>query len=98
MNKKLYAGISQIVLGILIVALGIVGLFVSDQTRAGLDLANAVLGVLTIAVPTVLIGVCKGAMMRCHMVTLPTLIVLGVLLAVLAAIAAYLDLKPAKRA
>lgn len=61
-------------------------------------LANAVLGVLTIAVPTVLIGVCKGAMMRCHMVTLPTLIVLGVLLAVLAAIAAYLDLKPAKRA
>ena len=127
MNKKLYAGISQIVLGILIaiapqtfahvcavketpmachytaqaalgigiviVALGIVGLFVSDQTRAGLDLANAVL-----AVPTVLIGVCKGAMMRCHMVTLPTLIVLGVLLAVLAAIAAYLDLKPAKRA
>lgn len=56
------------------------------------------LGVLTIAVPTVLIGVCKGAMMRCHMVTLPTLIVLGVLLAVLAAIAAYLDLKPAKRA
>ena len=71
MNKKLYAGISQIVLGILIaiapqtfahvcavketpmachytaqaalgigiviVALGIVGLFVSDQTRAGLD-------------------------------------------------------------
>lgn len=134
MNKKLYAGISQIVLGILIaiapqtfahvcavketpmachytaqaalgigigiviVALGIVGLLVSDQTRAGLDLANAVLGVLTIAVPTVLIGVCKGAMMRCHMVTLPTLIVLGVLLAVLAAIAAYLDLKPAKRA
>lgn len=101
MNKKLYAGISQIVLGILIaiapqtfahvcavketpmachytaqaalgigiviVALGIVGLLVSDQTRAGLDLANAVLGVLTIAVPTVLIGVCKGAMMRCHM-------------------------------
>ena len=55
-------------------------------------------GVLTIAVPTVLIGVCKSAMMRCHMVTLPTLIVLGVLLAVLASIAAYLDLKPAKRA
>ncbi|WP_368093822.1 DUF4418 family protein, partial [Bifidobacterium catenulatum] len=56
------------------------------------------LGVLTITVPTVLIGVCKGAMMHCHMVTLPTLVVLGVLLAVLASIAAYLDLKPAKRA
>ena len=127
MNKKLYAGISQILLGalvasapqtfahvcevketpmachytaqaalgigIVIAVLGVAGLFVSDQTRAGLDIANAVLGV-----PTVLIGVCKGAMMHCHMVTLPTLIVLGVLLAVFAAIAAYLDLKPAKRA
>lgn len=31
------------------------------------------------------------------MVTMPTLIVLGVLLAVLAAVAVYLDLKPAKR-
>ena len=82
----------------MIAVLGIVGLFVSDQTRAGLDIANAVLGVLTITVPTVLIGVCKGAMMHCHMVTLPTLIVLGVLLTVLAVIAAYLDLKPAKRA
>ena len=36
--------------------------------------------------------------MHCHMVTLPTLVVLGVLLAVLASIAAYLDLKPVKRA
>lgn len=132
MNKKLYAGISQILLGalvaiapqtfahvcavkempmachytaqaalgigIVIAVLGVAGLFVSNQTRAGLDIANAVLGVLTITVPTVLIGVCKGAMMHCHMVTLPTLIVLGVLLAVLASIAAYLDLKPAKRA
>lgn len=133
MNKKLYAGISQIVLGILIAiapqtfahvcavketpmachytaqaalrhrhrdrgAWHCRPARIRSDPAAGLDLANAVLGVLTIAVPTVLIGVCKGAMMRCHMVTLPTLIVLGVLLAVLAAIAAYLDLKPAKRA
>lgn len=132
MNKKLYAGISQILLGalvaiapqtfahvcavkempmachytaqavlgigIVIAVLGVAGLFVSNQTRAGLDIANAVLGVLTITVPTVLIVVCKGAMMHCHMVTLPTLVVLGVLLAVLASIAAYLDLKPAKHA
>mgnify|MGYP000975548025 FL=1 len=49
-----------------------------------------------ILVPTVLIGVCKGAMMHCHMVTLPTLIVLGVLTTVFSVIAAYLDLKPTK--
>ena len=75
MNKKLYAGISQILLGalvavapqtfahvcavkempmachytaqaalgigIVIAVLGVAGLFVSDQTRAGLDIANA---------------------------------------------------------
>ena len=56
------------------------------------------LGVLTIAVPTMLIGVCKGAMMHCHMVTMPVLIVLGALLIVVSAIAAYLDAKPSKRA
>ena len=76
--------------------LAIIGLFVAEATRAGLDIANAVLGVLVILVPTVLIGVCKGAMMHCHMVTLPTLIVLGVLTTVFSVIAAYLDLKPAK--
>ena len=70
--------------------------FVAEATRAGLDIANAVLGVLVILVPTVLIGVCKGAMMHCHMVTLPTLVVLGVLTTVFSVIAAYLDLKPAK--
>lgn len=81
---------------IVIALLAIIGLFVAEATRAGLDIANAVLGVLVILVPTVLIGVCKGAMMHCHMVTLPTLIVLGVLTTVFSVIAAYLDLKPAK--
>jgi len=79
-----------------ITPLAIIGLFVAEATRAGLDIANAVLGVLVILVPTVLIGVCKGAMMHCHMVTLPTLVVLGVLTTVFSVIAAYLDLKPAK--
>ena len=87
---------AQAALGIVIALLAIIGLFVAEATRAGLDIANAVLGVLVILVPTVLIGVCKGAMMHCHMVTLPTLIVLGVLTTVFSVIAAYLDLKPAK--
>ena len=123
MPRKLFAAISQIVLGALIViapqtfapmacrytarvALGlgvviallaIIGFFAPSRVRAGLDIANAVLGVLVVLVPTMLVGVCRGSMMHCHMVTMPTLIVLGVLLAVLAAVAVYLDLKPAKR-
>ncbi|WP_137655972.1 DUF4418 family protein [Bifidobacterium moukalabense] len=91
-----YTAQASLGIGIAIVLLAVIGLFVADATRAGLDIANAVLGVLVILVPTVLIGVCKGAMMHCHMVTLPTLIVLGVLTAIVSVIAAYLDLKPSK--
>lgn len=83
-------------LGVVIALLAIIGFFaLPGQGR--IDLANAVLGVLVVLVPTMLVGVCRGSMMHCHMVTMPTLIVLGVLLAVLAAVAVYLDLKPAKR-
>ena len=108
MPRKLFAAISQIVLGALIVIApqtfahvcavkDMPGFFAPSRVRVGLDLANAVLGVLVVLVPTMLVGVCRGSMMHCHMVTMPTLIVLGVLLAVLAAVAVYLDLKPAKR-
>lgn len=91
-----YTAQASLGIGIAIALLAVIGLFVADATRAGLDIANAVLGVLVILVPTVLISVCKGAMMHCHMVTLPTLIVLGVLTAIVSVIAAYLDLKPSK--
>lgn len=84
--------------GLVVVSLAVVGLFVADAVRAGLDIANAMLGVFVVLVPTVLIGVCKGAMMHCHMVTMPTLVALGVLLAVFAATAAYCDAKPVRRA
>ena len=44
-----------------------------------------------------LTGVCKGAMMHCHMVTRPTLIVIGILALLFAVVAIYLDSKPVKR-
>ncbi len=81
-----------------IALLAVVGLFFDGKIRAGISIANMVLGALTIAVPTMLIGVCKGAMMHCHMVTMPVLIVLGALLIAVSAFAAYLDAKPSKRA
>ena len=66
-------------LGVVIALLAIIGFFAPSRVRAGLDIANAVLGVLVVLVPTMLVGVCRGSMMHCHMVTMPTLIVLGVL-------------------
>ena len=40
---------------------------------------------------------CKGAMMHRHMVTRPTLIVIGILALLFAVVAIYLDSKPVKR-
>ena len=61
------------------------------------NIAAAANALLLLAVPTFLIGICKGAMMHCRMVMLPTLIVLGVLTIVFAAIAIWLDSRAAKR-
>ena len=76
---------------------GVVALFVAPQIRIGLNIAAAANALLLLAVPTFLIGICKGAMMHCRMVMLPTLIVLGVLTIVFAAIAIWLDSRAAKR-
>ena len=72
-------------------------MFVAPQIRIGLNIAAAADALLLLAVPTFLIGICKGAMMHCRMVMLPTLIVLGVLTIVFAAIAIWLDSRAAKR-
>lgn len=54
-------------LGVVIALLAIIGFFAPSRVRVGLDLANAVLGVLVVLVPTMLVGVCRGSMMHCHM-------------------------------
>ena len=74
----------------------VVALFVNVQIRIGLNIAAIANALLLLAVPTFLIGICKGAMMHCRMVMLPTLIVLGVLTLVFAAIAIWLDSRAAK--
>ena len=73
-------------IGVVILVFGVVALFVAPQIRIGLNIAAAANALLLLAVPTFLIGICKGAMMHCRMVMLPTLIVLGVLTIVFPAI------------
>ena len=80
-------------IGVVILVFGVVALFVAPQIRIGLNIAAAADALLLLAVPTFLIG----AMMHCRMVMLPTLIVLGVLTIVFAAIAIWLDSRAAKR-
>ena len=84
-------------IGVVILVLGVVALFGNVQIRIGLNIAAIANALLLLAVPTFLIGIiCKGAMMHCRMVMLPTLIVLGVLTLVFAAVAIWLDSRAAK--
>ncbi|PST49883.1 hypothetical protein COO72_01250 [Bifidobacterium callitrichos] len=84
-------------IGVAILTLGVIALFVDGRTRIGLNIAVIVDALLLLAVPTILIGICPGAMMHCRMVMLPTLIVLGVLEIVAAAIAVWFDARGARR-
>ena len=58
-------------IGVVILVLGVVALFVNAQVRIGLNIAAIANALLLLAVPTFLIGICKGAMMHCRMVMLP---------------------------
>ncbi|KFI70296.1 DUF4418 family protein [Bifidobacterium merycicum] len=81
-------------IGVVILVLGIVSFFVARPMRVGINIAIAADALLLIAVPNLLIGVCKGQMMHCRMVMLPTLTVLGTLTIICAAAAAWVESRP----
>ncbi len=54
-------------------------------------LAEAVIGVITIGIPTFIVGVCKSQHMHCHMVTKPALIIIGVVTILVAAIGIFVN-------
>ncbi len=71
-------------IGTVIAALGLIQLVIRNNGfGSGISTAELLLGILILLVPTILVGVCKGEHMHCHSVTLPALIILGVLLIVL---------------
>ena len=86
-----YSAMAATGIGAVIALLGAVSLFVNAQIRIGLNIASALNAILLLTVPAALIGVCRGAMMHCRAVMLPTLIVLGVLVIVFALIAVVID-------
>ena len=88
-----YSALAASGVGVVIALLGVAALFVGTRERIGLNIAVVLNSLLVLANPTVLIGVCQGAMMHCRMVMLPTLMVLGVLAIVFAAIAMVADAK-----
>jgi hypothetical protein len=83
---------AELGVGILIALLGILLLlFSSKQVRLGISLSLALSGILVVLIPTALIGVCDDAHAACRLLTLPSLIILGAVVAVLSAVnAVYL--------
>ncbi len=80
-----YTGQAVLGIGIEIVILAIIQLWQKDKKVVyGLSIANALNGILTVAVTDVLIGVCNSEHMRCHSLTKPALNILGFLVIALA--------------
>lgn len=90
--KCFYTGRAVIGVGILILAVGLLLLlFRKKQIRFGLSLAAGLNGILTLLIPTALIGVCSDVHAPCHALTLPALSILGSTVIALSAVnAVYL--------
>ena len=85
--KCFYAAKTELAVGIAVSILGIVLVFVKNNAaQIATSIALALDGIITILIPTVLIGVCKSAHMHCNAVTKPALTILGALVIVLSVI------------
>lgn len=69
-------------IGALVAVLAIVYLASKKAgARRGISLVSALAGLLVVAVPTVIVGVCPMPTMHCHLYFLPSSILLGVIIA-----------------
>jgi hypothetical protein len=74
-----YTAEAEIVIGSLLLMIGVLLIFVKrPESKISIGLIGAALGVWTILIPTVLIGVCASDMMNCVKETRPALIAVGV--------------------
>ena len=87
---------AEIGVGAVILALGVLTAFSSKKTRLGISYAQLLNGILVLALPLKLTGLCKMSDMACRVKTLPELIVLSVLLALTAAADIFFLLKSEK--
>jgi hypothetical protein len=81
-----WSGVAELALAAPLLFVGL-SMFVSKrkETRRVLALLGLVIGAVTVAVPTMLIGVCASADMLCNSVMRPTLVLAGILIMVISA-------------
>lgn len=87
----------SLVVGIILILVSLVKLVLAFTGKGNkvaflaTGLAEAVIGVITIGIPTFIVGVCKSQHMHCHMVTKPALIIIGVVTILVAAIGIFVN-------
>lgn len=87
----------SLVVGIILILVSLVKLVLAFTGKGNkvaflaTGLAEAVIGVVTIGIPTFIVGVCKSQHMHCHMVTKPALIIIGVVIILVAAIGIFVN-------
>ncbi len=96
--KCFWSGRAEIGVGLLILCGGVLlAVFQSPFIRIGISIMTALTGVLSLLIPTLLIGGCEMDTMPCRMTTFPAVIVLSILTAAAgAANALYLRKKHVK--
>jgi len=85
---------AELGIGLGIVLLAVLSIvFASKEVRAGLLLGIATLSLISVLIPTALIGVCGGEHMQCNALTRPALLVIGVISIVIALVQAVILLR-----
>lgn len=89
-----YTSQTEIGVGIGIIMFGLMILLLKDRIGKVVAICGVLfLSVMALVVPNWLIGVCKGKMMQCHIVTLPALNIISAFLFILCVLHMILVLK-----
>ena len=87
---------ASLIVGIVLALTGIVFITSGNKKVAGVvsSIANVILGVITVGIPTFIVGVCSAPHMHCHMVTRPALIIIGAVVVITGVVNAVVELNP----
>ena len=85
-----WMGKSEIGVGAVIAVIGLLQMVMDHaKIRQGLSMSAALLGLVTLLLPTKLIGVCMNVHMRCVTLTRPALLILGIAVMLVGGLSAY---------
>ena len=85
---------ASLITGIILAIIGLVVIIAGSKKGAAIasGISNVILGIVSIGIPTFIVGVCESAHMHCHMVTRPALIIIGAAAIIIGAVNTAIEL------